>query len=86
MEDDIVGVVLVEVDVGIEVDEECQVLGTQHALQELDARFLLDGQYALLAGTGVNQQTERQRLVGICREILDGLRLAVFDHFEVVSW
>ena len=52
-------------------------------MQELDAGLLLDGQHALLAGTGVDQQAQGQRLVGIGGEILDGLGLAVFDYVEV---
>src|ERR1035438_1487111 len=80
---DVVGEVLVEVDVGVKVNQERQVLGTEHRVQKLDAGLLLDGQHALLAGTGVDEQTERQRLIGVGAEILDGLGLAVFEHVEV---
>src|SRR6516225_1418030 len=59
----IIGIVLVKVNVGVEVDEECQVLAAQHVVQEFGTGFLLDGQHARLAGARVNQDPQCKRLV-----------------------
>src|SRR5271165_802584 len=80
----IVGEILVEVHIHVKVDDEGEVLVPQYAVQELSARFLLDGQNSRLAGAGVDHDSQRQWLVGFCREILDGLRLAVFEHLKIV--
>ena len=80
----IVGEVLIEVHIHIKVDDEGKVLLTQHAAQKLGARLLLDGQHARLAGAGVDHDAQGQRLVRFRRKILDGLRLAVLEHLEVV--
>src|SRR5271165_5428045 len=54
----VVGEVLIEIDVGVEVDQKGQILGTENAAQKLNAGFLLDGQHALLAWTGVDEQAQ----------------------------
>ena len=54
------------------------------AVQKLHARLLLDGQHARLAGAGVDQDPQRQRLVRLRGKVLNRLRLAVFHHLEVV--
>ena len=53
-------------------------------LQELVAGFFFVVEHALLAGTRVDHNAEGERLVGFRSEVLDGLRLAVFKHGEVV--
>ncbi len=41
-------------------------------------------QHAGLAGAGIDHDAQGQRLVRFRREILDGLRLAVLEHLEIV--
>src|ERR1017187_7981923 len=79
----VVGEVLVEIVVGVKLNKDRRVLGAEHGVKNPDAGLLLDGQHALLAGACVDQNAERERLVGIGAEILDGLGLAVFEHVEV---
>ena len=41
------------------------------------------GKTARLAAAGIDQQAERERLVRLRGEVLDGLRLAVFQNVEI---
>ena len=44
--------------------------------------FLID--HAALTQTGVDQQTNGEREIGVTREVLDGLRTTVFFQLEIV--
>ena len=67
----------------VEIDQEGQVFGGQNVAQEGCADFLLHGQHTGLAAAGIDQQAQRERLVGLRCEILDCLRLAVFTDLEI---
>ena len=49
------------------------------------ARLLLHRQHAHLAGAGINQQSQSERLIALGGEILDALRLAIFGELEVIA-
>jgi hypothetical protein len=67
-----------------EVDDECLVLIlTQDLLEELVARAALVFEHARHAEAGIDQQSERQRQIGLAGEVFDGLRTAVFVQGEV---
>ena len=69
--------------VQIEVDDERQVFLLQNFGQKRRAGFLFHRQHPRLAAAGVDQDPEGQRQIGIRVEILDGLRLAIFQNLEV---
>jgi hypothetical protein len=80
----IAGVVLDEIDGDVKVNQESQVLGSQNVTQEGRPDFLFHGQHPGLAATGVDEQSEGERLVGVGREVLDGLGLTVLVDQEVL--
>ena len=59
-------------------------LGRSDVLEERRANFFLHVEDAHLAAAGIDQDAEGQRQIGFGLEILDGLRLAIFEDFEVV--
>ena len=69
----------------IKVDDEGVVLGVaQHVLEELEAGRPLLIDHAALTQTGVDQQPNGEREIGVTREVLDGLRTTVFFQLEIV--
>ena len=56
----------------------------QDLVEKLLARAALLGEHGALAAAHIDQQAERQRLVGLRREVANGLRPAVFFEREIV--
>ncbi len=79
-----VGEVLQQVHVHVEGEQKGFVLFAQDLLEELAARLLLQGKHALLAARGVEQNAQRQRLVGLGHKALERLRHFVFQHRAVL--
>ena len=77
--------VLQEVHFVIELDDEGFVLVfAQGVIEEGVAGVALLVQNAPLAQARVHQETQRQRKIGILREIADGLRVAILIQHEIV--
>src|SRR4051812_27677663 len=67
------------------MDDECFVLAFAHDVsQKGEAGNALWFDEAALAAAGVNQQTKRQRKIGLFREVADRLRPAVVVKLEIV--
>ena len=80
------GQILQQFNLEIEVDDACLVLAlvAQHVVKEGVAGGTFFVEQAPLAQAGVHQQPEGERVIGVTREVLDGLRTTVFFQLEIV--
>ena len=81
---DVAGVVLQQVDDDVEADDESLIFIGKNLLQEGSADLFLHVQHVFLASAGVDHDTQGEGQVRLCREVLDGLRFAVFVNLEIV--
>src|ERR1039457_4931907 len=78
------GVVLQQLGLFAEADEESFVLLLQDLGEELGGGAALDLDQVALAARNVDQEADGEGEIGFAREILDGLRLAVFEDGEIL--
>ena len=80
----VVGVVREEIDVDVEGDEECLVLGGEDVLEELCSRLLLEGKYVHLAAAGVEEDADGEGEVFFLGEVFGLLKIFVLVDAAVV--
>src|SRR5208283_1674446 len=77
------GEILQKLDFAIEVNDERGIFVlAQKLVEEAVAGAALVVQDAALAEAGVDQEAEAQRQIGFVREVVDGLRAAVFVQLK----
>jgi len=70
----------------MELSDECRIqVGPDHLLQERErgSSFILDE--ISLAGTHINEQTNSQRVIGLCSKVLYFATLAIYFEHKVVA-
>jgi len=79
-----IGVVGEKIDVDVEGDEECLVLGGEDVLEELCSRLLLEGKYVHLAAAGVEEDADGEGEVFFLGEVFGLLKIFVLVDAAVV--
>ena len=80
----VAGEVLQQIDGDVEADDVRLVLIGKNLAEKCAADFFLHVDDVALATAGIDHHAQSQRQVGLGREVLDGLRLAVFVYLEVI--
>src|SRR5438132_10661609 len=78
-----VGEVLEQINIHVEADDKGFVFGPEYLIEEGAANLFVHSQHALLTAAGVDQNAESERQVRFRGEVLDGLRLSVFEDIEI---
>ena len=80
---DITGKVLQKVHADVKADHERQIFLSDHLPQKITCHDFFFRQHALHAAAAVNENAQRQWLIGFRREIPDRLRLAVLVDLKI---
>src|SRR3984885_6137000 len=80
----VAGKILQQVHRDIEVDDKRLVFIGQNLSQKSPADFFLHVEDVALAAAGGNHDFQRGREIRVGREILNGLRPAIFRHVEII--
>ena len=80
----VAGVILHQFGFDVEVDYERFVLVGENLAQECSADFLFHVEDSELAAGGINENAKGERQIRFGGEVLDGLRLAVFEDLEII--
>src|SRR6185437_2539189 len=80
----ITGQILQQVNINIKTDDESQVLVRNDLAQKITAYNFFFRQHVLHAAAGIDQDSQRQRLICLSGEVFDGLRLSVFRDFKLI--
>ena len=79
----VAGEILQQTGIDVEVDDEGFIFVGQDLFQERATDFLLHVENSQLTAAGVDQDSERERQVGLGGKIFHGLRLAVFRDIKI---
>ena len=78
----VAGVILHQLGVDVEVDDVGLVLVGENLAKERSADFFFHVEHSALAAGGIDEDAEGERQIRFGGEVLDGLRLAVFEDFK----